>query len=79
MVLVGDKMDLSQQRNIDPYSGELLARDYGFDRYMETSSLLYINVNETVDALLIKIHEKNLPWKSPYDSINLTSSTFLGH
>ena len=37
-ILVGNKIDLKQERLFDNYKGHKLAKKYGLDRYIEVSA-----------------------------------------
>ena len=52
-ILVGNKIDLLEQRKFDNFTGHLIARDLKMDRYVETSALRNIQVSQTIDDLLI--------------------------
>ena len=57
IVLLGNKCDLEEKRNIDKEEGEKLAKDNGFP-FIETSCKDGTNIKESVKILVSKIIEK---------------------
>ena len=57
VILIGNKCDKNDKRNIDEKEGQKLAEKKGF-LFMETSCKKGINIEESVNLLVIKIIEK---------------------
>lgn len=58
IILLGNKCDLTDKREVQKEEGENLAKLYGFN-FFETSNKIGININEAVMDLVLKIYEKN--------------------
>lgn len=55
-ILVGNKLDLNNQRAVDPLEGHKLAKLYGFKAYYEMSALHNINVNKPIEDMLQEVY-----------------------
>ncbi len=55
-ILIGNKIDLENERVVKKEEGEKLAKDYEVS-FMETSNQTGQNIQESVIALVSKIHE----------------------
>ena len=69
MYLVGNKIDLIDERKVSKEEGEEMAKKYGM-KYFETSAKDNINVTEIIEGLAKEIYEK-VPMKE--DHIKITS------
>jgi Ras-related protein Rap-1A/Ras-related protein Rap-1B len=58
LVLVGNKVDLAEDRQVSTDAGEKRAKKYKNCSYIETSAKLQINVREAFEMLVRKIHGK---------------------
>ena len=58
LVLVGNKVDLEEDRQVSFDSGDKRAKKYKNCSYIETSAKLQINVREAFETLVRKIHGK---------------------
>jgi GTPase SAR1 family protein len=56
MVLVGNKVDLEEDRKVPTTTGEATANKYKNCSFVESSAKLQINVKETFEILVRKIH-----------------------
>ena len=57
-ILVGNKLDLKEDRLLSKSAGVELAKSTGMDRYVETSATEDINILKTIESLLNTIHKK---------------------
>ena len=55
IALVGNKADLAERRRVSTAAGAELAKRYDCAVFKETSALTGLNVQETFDALLLRI------------------------
>ncbi|RDD47622.1 Ras-related protein Rab-27A [Trichoplax sp. H2] len=58
VVLIGNKIDLAESREIAEDEGKKLARDLGNVEYFETSAANGINIDKAVDCLLHKVMKR---------------------
>lgn len=58
-VLVGNKMDLNNQRVVEPVEGYKLASSLGFNAYYEVSAIENINVSKPIEDLIQSIYFVN--------------------
>ena len=59
IILIGNKCDLEDEREVKKEDGEKKAEDYGF-LFGETSSKDNINLQETINAIINKITEESI-------------------
>ena len=77
-ILVGNKIDLEGQRKVDNIEGSKLAIKFGLDRYAEISALLNIEIQSTIEDILVKIQRRKLRRKTSESSINISNLSFQG-
>jgi GTPase SAR1 family protein len=58
LVLIGNKVDLEEDRQVPKDAGEKLAKKYKNCTFIETSAKLQINVKEAFEILVRKINGK---------------------
>jgi Ras-related protein Rab-11A len=58
IILIGNKNDLEQEREVSKDSGEMKARQFGF-AYMETSALNGTNIELAFQTLIEEVYKKN--------------------
>lgn len=68
VVLLGNKIDLAESREIAEDEGKKLARDLGNVEYFETSAANGVNIDKAVDCLLHKVMKR---MESTLDKSNL--------
>ena len=75
-ILVGNKMDLEEERLVSKTAGIEIARTTGMDRFVETSATQNINIVKTIEAVLNTIRKKGYKRASPSQAtISLLSSS----
>lgn len=56
--LVGNKIDLEDKRMVQKYEAEDFKNTFGFNKYMEISSKINLNIKELLDNIGISLYDK---------------------
>ena len=74
-ILIGNKIDVTEERKLTVIEGHDLAQDLGMDRYIEICAIRNLEIKSTIDDLLLRLKEKNVQNKRFKDSVSLETGT----
>ena len=71
--LVGNKIDLEDKRMVQKYEAEDYKNTYGFNKFMEISSKINLNIKELLDNIGISLYDKYISNNNGFSHENINS------
>ena len=71
--LVGNKIDLEDKRMVQKYEAEDYKNTYGFNKFMEISSKINLNIKELLDNIGISLYNKYISNNNGFSHENINS------
>jgi GTPase KRas protein len=73
MILIGNKLDLNDERTVSYEEGKELAKDCNIHTFMETSAKTDVNITEAFHQIVLQCIQKTDRWNAAYENQRSTT------